>query len=289
MQRFLYLASLIFIYPISVLPLGVLYLLSDLLHLILYRMLKYRVEVVRDNLKHSFPERSTSELADLEKRFYRYFCDLIVESLKAFTISESELRQRLVFEDTSPFKKHFDHNQSVIVMMGHWGNWEWGGLRFALEPLHNMYAVYKPQKSASADRLTQKLRTRFGNGLYRMKSTLRGMLENKDKVTATSFLADQSAPDKNALRIQFLNQETKVFLGGAKIAKKLNQPVIYAGIKRVKRGYYSIHLEELASEPKNLEPEEIVKLFFQRLEKDIQVQPETWLWTHKRWKHTRNK
>jgi KDO2-lipid IV(A) lauroyltransferase len=91
------------------------------------------------------------------------------------------------------------------------------------------------------------------------------------------------------LRVQFLNQETKVFQGGAKIAKKLNYPVIYAGINRVSRGNYSIHLEELVAEPKTLQPDEIVKLFFQRLEADIISQPETWLWTHKRWKHTRNR
>ena len=220
MPRFFYFALLLLIYPLSVLPFGVLYLLSDVLYLIIYKLSGYRVEVVRENLKYSFPDRSDSELEEIEKRFYRYFCDLIVESIKAFSITETELKRRLVFEDTSPFKKHFDDQRSVIVMMGHWGNWELGGLRFSLEPLHQMYVVYKPQKSEAANMLTKKLRTRFGNGLYRMKSTLRGMLENKDKVTATSFLADQTTPDKNALRIVFLNQETKVFQGGVKIAQK---------------------------------------------------------------------
>jgi KDO2-lipid IV(A) lauroyltransferase len=238
---------------------------------------------------YSFPNLKKSQLKELEVRFYRYFCDLIVESLKAFTISEAELKRRLVFEDTSPFQKHFDNGQSLMVMMGHWGNWELGGLRFSLEDLHDMYVVYKPQKSEVANRLAGKLRTRFGNGLYKMKRTLRLMIEHKDALTATSFLADQLDPSKDALRIEFLQQETKVFQGGAKIAKKLNYPIIYAGIRRVGRGQYSICLEELVAEPSQMEVEEIVKLFFARLERDINQQPETWLWTHKRWKHTRHK
>ncbi len=256
-----------------------------MLYLVLYRIVGYRKKVVSTNLRKSFPKYSVERLEALEKRFYRYFCDLILESIKNLTIGRVELERRLVFEDLTPFKKHFEKNQSVVVVMGHLGNWELGGSRFAIEPLHKMYIIYHPQSNQQVDAMLCKMRSRFGNGLYPMQSAFRKMTEHKDDLTATTFISDQTPPFRTTFKLQFLNQETRVYLGASKLAKRFNYPVIYAGIKRVRRGHYSIKLEELVVNPTEHTVEGIARLFYARLESDIRELPETWLWSHRRWKH----
>jgi KDO2-lipid IV(A) lauroyltransferase len=265
------------------------YGLSNFIFIILYHVFGYRRKVVMMNLSNSFPEKSESELKIIEKRFYRYFCDLILETIKSLTISESELKKRLSFEDLEVFKKYHAKNQSIIIVMGHWGNWELGGARFALEPLHRLFVIYHPLKNKHFNGLVYHMRTRLGNGLYAMKDTIRGMIKDRDQLTATAFIADQTPSPKNAYWMEFLNQDTPVFTGTGKIAIKMKYPVVYVGIRRVKRGYYSISLEDLVPDPSKLNADEILATFTKRLEKDIKSQPETWLWTHKRWKHKREK
>ena len=167
------------------------------------------------------------------------------------------------------------------------GTGELGGARFALEPLHKLYIVYHPLHNKYFDQLMYKMRTRLGNGLYPMMGTLRGMIENRRNITATAFIADQTPSPNGAYWMDFLNQDTPVFTGTGKIANKFNYPVVYASVKRVKRGYYSIHLEELCTTSNEVDPEEIVERFTKKLEQDIKEIPEFWLWTHRRWKHKR--
>lgn len=287
MKAITYYLSLPFIYLISVLPFWLLYKVSDFLFFILYRIIGYRKEVVFRNLKNSFPEKSDADLKQIQIKFYQYFFDLILETVKSLTISAQTLQKRVLFEDTSILKHHFKNDQSIIIVMGHYGNWELGGARFALEPIHKLHVVYHPLHNKYFDQLMYNARTRLGNGLYTMKGTLRGMIENKKKVTATAFIADQTPSPRGAYWMDFLHQDTPVFTGTGKIANKFNYPVVYASVKRVKRGYYSIHLEELCTHSKELDPAEIVERFTRKLEQDIQEIPEIWLWTHRRWKHKR--
>lgn len=289
MAVILYYATLPLIYLLSLLPFWMMNGLSNFVFVLLYHVFDYRRKVVMMNLKNSFPEKSESELKEIEEKFYRYFCDLILETIKSLTISESELKKRLFFEDLEVFKKYHAQNQSIIIVMGHWGNWELGGARFALEPLHRLFVIYHPLKNKQYDGLIYHMRTRFGNGLYAMKDAIRGMIKDRDQLTATAFIADQTPSPKNAYWMEFLNQDTPVFTGTGKIAIKMKYPVVYVGIKRVKRGYYSISLEDLVPDPTKMSADEILSTFTKRLEKDIKSQPETWLWTHKRWKHKREK
>ncbi len=287
MKRLLYYLALPFLYLLSVLPFWLLYRVSDLLFAIVYGIFGYRKTVVFTNLKNAFPEKSQTELQQLQRKFYRYFFDLIVETLKTLSISPRTLRKRLSFPDQSIFEKYYRQNQSIIIVMGHFGNWELGGARFAIEPLHKLYVIYHPLSNPYFDKLMYKMRTRLGNGLYAMRDTLRGMIGNKKSVTATAFIADQTPSPRDAYWMEFLHQDTPVFTGTGKIAHKFNYPVIYASVKRVKRGYYEISIEELVPNPGAISPEEIVSRFTQRLEADIREIPATWLWTHRRWKHKR--
>jgi KDO2-lipid IV(A) lauroyltransferase len=268
-------------------PFWMLYGLSDFIFVLIYHVFGYRRKVVMANLKNSFPEKSLEELKSIEHKFYRYFCDLILETVKSLTISESTLKKRLSFASMELFEKYYSQKQSIVIVMGHFGNWELGGARFAVEPLHQLFVIYHPLKNKHFNGLIYKMRTRLGNGLYAMKDTLRGMIRDRDKITATAFIADQTPSPKGAHWMQFMNQDTPVFIGTGKIAKKMNYPVVYVSIKRTIRGRYEISLEDLVSDPSQVSAEEIVERFTQRLEKEIREMPEFWLWTHKRWKHKR--
>lgn len=287
MNALIYYITLPLIYLISSLPFWLIYRVSDFLFILIYKILGYRKKVVYNNLKNSFPEKSDKEIKVIQHQFYRYFFDLIVETIKTLTISPNTLRRRLSFEDTSIFKKYFDQKQSIIIVMGHFGNWELGGARFAIEPFHKLNVVYHPLQDKYFDGLVYKMRTRLGNGLYAMKNTLRGMVSDRKNITAAAFIADQTPSAKGAYWMDFLNQDTPVFTGTGKLANKFNYPVIYASVKRKKRGYYDIKIEELIEKPAEKDPEEIMAVFTKRLEEDIRQQPEIWLWSHKRWKHKR--
>jgi KDO2-lipid IV(A) lauroyltransferase len=251
-------------------------------------LIGYRKKVVLENLRNSFPEKSEEEIRFLCKQFYRYFCDLLLEILKTLTISSKTVNNRISFDDVTVFKKYYDKGQSVIIVTGHQGNWELGGARFSTEPIHRLYVIYHPLANKYFDKLVYHMRTRLGNKLYAMNETLRGMLRDRDKITATAFISDQTPFPENAYWTTFLNQDTPVFNGPAKIARKLNYPVIYISLERPRRGYYKLRAEALIENPASLSEDEISELHTRRLERDIIAQPEIWLWTHRRWKHKRH-
>ncbi len=282
-----YYGLLPFIYLVALFPFWWLYRLSDILYFLLFRIIGYRKKVVLNNLKNAFPEKSQQERMQICKAFYAYLCDLFLESIKLLTISETQLRERVLFEDKIAFEKYKKKGQSVIVVMGHWGNWEWGGARFALEDLHQLYAIYHPLSNSYFDKLVKGMRTRFGLKLYTMRNVRRGMEKHKDTLTATAFIADQTPSPRKAYWTTYLNQETPVFTGAERCAKSLDFPIVFVGVRRLKRGYYKIEPEDLVDHPREAKEYEISELFTRRLEKSILEQPESWLWSHRRWKHKR--
>jgi KDO2-lipid IV(A) lauroyltransferase len=265
-------------------------LFSDFIYFLLYRVVGYRKKVVFDNLKNSFPEKSHYELKKIEKDFYRYLCDLFLETIKTLTISRSEAVKRCKFnaKTTLLFNELANKNQSCIIVMGHYGNWEWAGNSFSLQCKQQLYVIYHPLSNKYFDKLMYDLRTRFGTKLYAMKDTMREMIRNKNEVNATAFIADQTPSPDSAYWTTFMNQDTPVFWGTEKIAQKLNYPIVYITIKKIKRGYYEVDSELLINEPKNTSLGEISELHTRKLESDIITQPSIWLWSHRRWKHKKN-
>lgn len=171
--------------------------------------------------------------------------------------------------------------------MGHKGNWEWAGNSFSLAGKHHLYVIYHPLSNRYFDRLMYRMRTRFGTGLIAMKDTFKEMVRNREELNATAFIADQTPSPARAHWMQFLNQDTPVFLGVEKIAEKMEYPVVYVSVERLKRGYYQVYAHLLASPPYTAVQGTITELHTRQLEADIIRQPETWLWSHRRWKHTR--
>lgn len=278
-----------FIYLISLLPFPLLYLLSDFLYVIIYYVAGYRKQVVMQNLRNSFPEKSEQELKRLCKDFFYYLCDIMLESLKPLTISKKAIIARCKFDPKSLalLQKLAEDNRSIIMVMGHFGNWEWSGHPYSLLLKYQLVVLYHPLGNKYYDGLMLKMRERNGTKMIPMKTAFKEMLARRNELTTTVFIADQTAQPDNAYWTTFLNQDTAVFKGTEVIARKLNQPVVYAAVKRVKRGYYEMYAEMLCEHPQTTADGEISEMHTRRLERDIIAQPEIWLWSHRRWKHKR--
>jgi KDO2-lipid IV(A) lauroyltransferase len=282
-----YYLCLPFIYLLAILPFPLLYSFSDLVCFILYRVLGYRRKIVRQNLVRSFPEKTEKEISEIEGRFYRYFCDLFLETFKTLTISKENMVKHCEFvpETIAVFNRLAEENQSFMVVMGHFGNWEWGGNTFSICCRHQLYVIYHPLSNKYFNGLVYRMRTRFGTRLISMKDTLREMLKNRNELNATAFIADQSPIPDRAYWMDFMNQDTPVFLGIEKIALKIRYPIVYISIRRVKRGYYKVFAEKIELSLGLQKTGTITEIHTRRLESDIRTQPEIWLWTHRRWKH----
>lgn len=289
MKRVGYFIALPFIYFIALLPYPLFHGLCDFFFVIVYYILGYRKKVVFENLRKSFPEKSEAEIKKIASKFYRYLIDLLLETFKTLIFTEKQALKHCSF--TPDAKKLFDgyaeQNKSVIIVMGHYGNWEWAGNTFSLQCKHQLYVIYHPLTNADFNRLIVKMRTKFGTKLIAMRDTFRDMVKFRDELNATAFIADQTPAPESAHWMTFMNQDTGVFLGTEKIARKMNYPVVYATVKRIRRGYYEIHAETLFENPKETTDGEITIAHTRKLEKDIRECPELWLWSHRRWKHKR--
>jgi KDO2-lipid IV(A) lauroyltransferase len=257
--------------------------------MILYHVIGYRREVIRVNLSNAFPEKSPAEIKELGRRFYIHLCDLFLETFKTLTISKESMIRHCSMSPAARalFDKLADEKTSVVLVMGHHGNWEWAGNSFSLLCKQQLYVIYHPLNDKHFNRLIVNMRSRFGTRLIEMRNTIRQMIAQRNELSATAFIADQTPAPESAYWTTFLNQDTPVFWGTEKIARKLNYPVVYAFVKKLKRGYYEIQAEMLVEKPSEIPDGGISELHTRRLEKDILLQPETWLWSHRRWKHKR--
>ncbi|OKS86436.1 lysophospholipid acyltransferase family protein [Mucilaginibacter polytrichastri] len=278
--------AVFFLYLVSLLPFWLLYLIADFLYVVIYYVVGYRRKVVQVNLLNSFPEKTEAERAAIEKKYFHYLADLLVETIKAITLSEKEIMRRmfLVNEDLVP--NYFKQNRNVIIAVGHYGNWEWAVLRTSfICPQHRRTIIYKPLQDKAADAMYIKVRSKFGVTMVPMKATLRKMIEFRKELSLTVFASDQTPIREEAhFFTQFLNQPTAVFLGIEKISTLFNSVVIFADIRRVKRGYYRCTFVPLVDEPKQAAEYEITRAHVQYLEKVIREEPPYWLWSHRRWK-----
>lgn len=274
-------------------PFPVLYAISNGMYFLLYKVLGYRKAVVMDNLRRSFPQKTEAELLVVCEKYYRYLCDLFLETFKTLTISRSTMKKHCAFSASAKalFDKLADEQKSIILVMGHQGNWEWAGNSFSLLCKQQLYVIYHPLSNKYFDGLMYRMRTRFNTKLIPMRDTYKDMLQSKKnkEIAATAFIADQTPAPDNAYWTTFLNQDTPVFWGTEKIARKMNMPVVYAQVKKMKRGYYEIYAEMLVEEPAKTIDGAVSGLHTKKLEHDIIEQPETWLWSHRRWKHKRPK
>lgn len=287
MQKLYYYIALPLIYLLAWTPFPLLYRLSDGLYLLVFYLIGYRKKVVEQNLQRAFPELSDGERRRIRKAYYRHFCDLLLETIKKLSLRPNQLRRRVQFDQPELFQPWLKQQQSLIIVLGHVGNWEWGGARFQLEGLHPLKVLYHPLSHPQFERLVMHMRTRHGYSLISMKHAFRQMLDQRDQLTATAFIADQSPSPQYAYWTTFLHQDTGFFKGPDTLARKLRYPVVYFQILKERRGHYRIIPHLLSADPASEPPNGITEAFARRLEADIRQQPECWLWSHRRWKHER--
>ncbi len=269
---------------LAFLPFGLLYLFSNFLHLVFYKLLPYRLKVVSQNLKNAFPQKSEEERKQIAKEFYYNLFDVSLETLKALGMSQKSIRKRVVFKNLELLQQYVNNKQSVILVGGHSANWEWTGHALQLAGIP-MAVLYHPLSNKWFDWFMYQIRAKFGMIPVAMQDTLRYMLANKNQTFCYAFIADQTASPEQAHWMQFLNQDTAVFLGTEKLAVKFNMPVVFCAVYRIKRGHYQIEFELVTAEAPQTPVYQITELHTQLLEKQIIRQPEAWLWSHRRWKH----
>lgn len=278
-------------YVLSLLPLRMHYVLSDLIYIIVYRLLGYRRRVVRSNLESSFPEKSTEELRAIERGFYHCLCDYFVESVKMMTISRSQMRRRMVFKGAEEVDKCIEEGQSCVMYMGHTFNWEWiATLPMWVTPKAQCGQLYHALENEAFDRLFKTLRQRWGAVSIALTDILRKTIEYKrqGQPTVLGYVSDQ-VPHWNNIHhwCQFLNHDTPVMTGTERIARKNRQAMFYIDIRRPRRGYYEAEFRLITRHPEQMAEYEPTDIYHQMLEETIRRQPELWLWSHNRWKRTR--
>jgi KDO2-lipid IV(A) lauroyltransferase len=274
------------VYPVSRIPFPLLYVFSDFLFFVMFRLVGYRRKVVFDNLKNSFPEKEEKELNEIEKKFFKHFCDLIVESIKGFTISEEEVLKRMTYSNKEVLENLAKKNKSVTFIGGHFGNWELLAVTIAQTIPHTVKALYTPLKGKYWDDKITASRSRFGLKMFTIQNVkvLRDSL--KGELSAVIFGSDQSPSNpKRAYWLKFLNQDTGVQFGAEKHAKDFDTAVIYGAITKNKRGYYNTEFIQLFENVGDLEYGAVIESFSKTLEEKIRENPHYYLWTHRRWKH----
>lgn len=280
-------------YTLSLLPFRILYGMADIGYVLLYYIIRYRRGVVRKNLVTAFPEKSIDDIKTIERKFYHWFCDYFLEAIKLLSISDKELRRRFTIINSEEVEQCFQEGQDVAAILGHYCNWEWlSCVGMNLPPERETGLIYHPLRNKTFDYLFRKLRSHEQNShVIPKKDILRYVVTKKREGVRNicGYISDQGPKWANIhLWLPFLNHEyTPVFTGGERIMRKMNNAVFYVEMSRPKRGYYTATYKLITREPNTLPADDITRRFFCLLEETIRQEPAFYLWSHNRWKRTK--
>jgi Kdo2-lipid IVA lauroyltransferase/acyltransferase len=272
---------------LSRLSLPLLYVFSDFLFFVSYRVIKYRRSTVRANLKNSFPEKADVELREIERCFYKNLCDYAIETLKLLSISREELTKRMEYKNPEILKPFADKKQSVILLASHQFNWEWLMVSGSINLPMKIDFIYQRQSSHRFDHFIMQCRTRFGAYAIERSQTAREAIKRKEITRGIAIVADQFPNFEKKYWTQFLNQETAFFLGIGQLAVLTQCPTFFVHSKKIKRGYYEAEVFPLTLPPYEKGSQTVVEAYAAFTEKLIQQFPDNWLWSHSRWKRKR--
>jgi KDO2-lipid IV(A) lauroyltransferase len=274
---------------IYAMPLRVLYFGSDILFIAVFHILRYRRDVVDINLANSFPEKRKKERDEIAVKYYHHLCDCIFETFYFDRITTDKVKKRVLFLNPEMANNYMDQGRQVIILMGHYNNWEcfnnWG-----LHSPYRSYAIYKKVRSKGFDKFFLHLRSRFGSIPLERALTFRQLMEDSQAgIPGLSlFLVDQT-PREHDIQYwtTFLNQETPVIVGPEKVAVKINAAVLFGKTRKINRGFYEVEFILVTDNARQCQKFEITEKSSRMVEKLIIENPEFWLWSHKRWKHKR--
>ena len=268
-------------------PLPLLYPWACLIYFVAFRVMRWRRDQAELDIAKALPERSAAERAIIVRDAYRNLADTLVEAFWGFGASAEALKRRVAMENPDVVKQCVDAGQSVVLLAAHFGNWEWlllaAGVHFGI----NIDVVYQPQRVDSVDAVLREARSRFGSRLIPRKEFVYDLLSRAEQIRAYALIADQTPKHKTDPRhwTEFLHQETAFFVGAGKIAKFLDAKVLYVRMRRLRRGHYSVLLEEIAAPPfDDVGDVEIVERYARKLERDVRANPADWMWLQNKWK-----
>jgi len=285
MDYLVYLLFRGFVALFHIMPFRLAYAFSDLVYLVTYRIMGYRTKVVMTNLRNSLPGKTDAEYKKITRAFYHHLGDMLVESMKSFTMSEAAVVERYRYNRVSELNECYKEGRGAICVAGHYANWELAGIASGSQLLHKPVGFYKPMTNKYIDSYTQRTRVQGRSALVSINDTRAVFEKDWGEPPIFYMIADQSPPTARLAHwVPFLNQDTAVLHGPEKYARVLNLPVFYAWIKPVKRGYYTIDFIPLFLEPKNTKTTEITAAFMKILEDQIIEDPRYYLWSHRRWK-----
>ncbi|WP_111684199.1 lysophospholipid acyltransferase family protein [Winogradskyella tangerina] len=288
------LIAYIIVYPIlwliSLLPFRLLYVLSDIVCFIVYRLLGYRKSTVKGNIKLVFPDKSPQEINAITKKFYTHLCDLFLEMIKTLSISRAQLNKRFVLKDPEQIKSLENSQSSSILMFGHYASYEWSIMLQSHIDIPGL-VIYKPIANTYFDNLVRRIRSKYNTELISSRKAIGRIkaLDRKGEKRMIAFLSDQSPKLKvNNVWLEFMGINVPCFIGAESVAKKYNYPIGFLKIDKVKRGHYEAEIVPLSENPNEESEFKITQKFNRLLEEQIRTKPEYYLWTHKRWKHKDN-
>ena len=287
MQLLVYILVYPIIWIISIIPTRLLYVISDLLYVLVYYIIGYRKKTVQTNLALCFPEKSKEDINSISKKFYHHFCDMILESIKSVSISEAELKRRFIPTNIEEIRAIENMNKSMILVMGHYASWEW---IFILQRHTSFkgYAIYKRLENRYFDALVKRVRAKYNTFLITTKEAIPVLVKSKTEgeLTLNGFVADQSPKENKGYHWNKFMGITVPFHTGAELmAKRLDMPVVFCKVSKVKRGYYEATFKTITLTPNEYDNYDITDIYMKLLEEQIHEAPEYYLWTHKRWKH----
>ncbi|MBK7528858.1 MAG: lysophospholipid acyltransferase family protein [Sphingobacteriales bacterium] len=271
------------------LPWAILYKFSNFVAWLLFSVVKYRRQVVFNNLNNSFPNKTPQEITQIAKAFYQHLADISLEAFKCDKMNKQMYLNRLKFLNPEILTPYLTSGKSIIVTMGHYGNFEWGAVSSPLTFTPYTTAVtHSPLANKHINQYVHKYRVQFGLNLFTTNNTATMFNTLVAQKSAFFMMADQSPTNLNKAQwVQFLNQDTPCLRGPEKYARIHNLPVFFLSIERVKRGHYQLNCQLITNTPATLPDGEITQKYMQLLEQQINKNPSEWLWSHRRWKRKR--
>jgi len=280
----MYYILLFILYPLSLLPLWILYPISDGICFLLHRVWGYRKAIVSDNLKQSFPEKSDAEIRYIMNRFYHSFCDQWIETLKLLSMPMGSLEKR-VKGNWAVMNELFEEGKNVYALLGHQFNWEWGNVATQLHSKAQFAGIYLPQNSKAFNRISLKIRSRSGSLLVPANDMRPAFSKLQSKKHIIGFMADQTPANlKIANWYSFMNRPAPFFKAPEKSARLSQSAVVFVSLRKIKRGYYTLIFTKICDNARDMPADEITKKYVAHLESELHKYPENWMWTHRRWK-----
>ena len=273
---------------LAILPLPLLYVIADAIFLLLFYLSGFHRDLVRNNLRRSFPDMSEGDIRKLSARTYRNSVQLLFEGIKAINISREALAQRVSIQNPERVDSLLSKYPVVIAVGAHYGNWEWLQLACTSQLDHAQITLFKPLEHQGINEILATMRSRFGGRLIDSGHALHAVARFARTGGVIALNADQAPqPDDEKYWCTFLNQQTAFFPGVEKLARMFKAPVMYVHTRRIRRGHYCIAFECLAEPPYPDTPDIIMQAYVKKLEQHINASPEDWVWVYKRWKYTK--